>query len=91
MKINIADLITIDDDEKYITLDVLEYEGVEYAFVNKLTSDEEPTDELYIFTVDEDEEDIVKITDEELINKLLPKFQKRLEEQINKIMNEESE
>ena len=91
MKINIADLITIDDDEKYITLDVLEYEGVEYAFVNKLTSDEEPTDELYIFAVDEDEEDIVKITDEELINKLLPKFQKRLEEQINKIMNEESE
>ena len=88
MKINIA---AIDDDEKYITLDVLNYEGNDYAFVNKLTGDEEPTEELYIFTVDEEEEDIIKITNTELINKLLPMFQKRLEGQINKIMNEESE
>ena len=83
MEIKEADLITI-DDEKYITLKVLNYEGVDYAFVNKLTSDEEPTEELYVFTTKDD--DIIKVTDVDLINKLLPIFQEKLEQEINKIM-----
>lgn len=90
MEIKEADLITIDDNEKYITLSVLNYEGVDYAFVNKLTEeDEEPTDEIYVFTVLDD--DIVKITDVDLINKLLPLFNKKVEEEIKKIMEYESE
>lgn len=87
MKIEIADLITRPDG-KYITLDVTNYEGKNYAFTNKLTDDEneEPTEEFYVFTVIN--EKIEKITDENLINKLLPIFQKNLEIEFKKIMED---
>lgn len=88
MKIEIADLITRSDG-KYITLDVINYEGKEYAFVNKLTEeDEDPTEELYVFTPTS--EGTTKITDEELLNKLLPIFQENLEKEIKKIMESET-
>lgn len=89
MKIEIADLIT-KEDGKYITLDVTNYEGVDYAFANKLTDDEEeaPTEELYIFTVINNK--IEKVTDENIIIKLLPIFQKNIEQELKKIMESET-
>lgn len=86
MKIETADLIT-KEEGKYITLDVINYEGKDYAIVNKLTEEEEPTEELYVFTPTK--ESIEKIVDEELLNKLLPIFQENLEKEIKKIMENE--
>lgn len=86
MKLEIADMLTF-KKEKYITLDVINYEGINYAFVNKLTQDEEPTQEYFIFKPKEID-DIEIVTNTNLINILLPTFQKNVEKQIQEIMAE---
>lgn len=85
MAVEKADLLTIDGG-KYITLAVLSYEGANYAFTNKITDDEEVTDEFYIFR--EYYNGYEKVVDEEKANVLLPKFQKMLEEDLKSLMND---
>lgn len=89
MKLEIADLIT-KEDGKYITLDVVEYAGKNYAFTNKLTNDEdeEPTEEFYVFTIINNK--IEKVIDNDLIEKLLPIFQKNIENELKTIMESET-
>lgn len=89
MKIEKADLIT-KTDGKYITLDVIKYEGKEYAITNKLTNDENEnlTEEYYIFTVINNK--IEKIIDNNLIEKLLPIFQNNIEQELKSIMESET-
>ena len=89
MKIEIADMITF-EGEKYITLDVMNYNNINYAFVNKLTQDEEPTKEYFIFKP-KGNDDLEILTDNNLINILLPIFQKNIEKQIQEIMAENKE
>lgn len=86
MKIEIADMITF-EGEKYITLDVMNYNNINYAFVNKLTHGEEPTKEYFIFKP-KGNDDLEILTDNNLINILLPIFQKNIEKQIQEIMAE---
>ena len=74
------------DSKKYIILDVINYQEKKYAFVNKITDDEKNvTSEYYIFTSNQN--DIFLLEDVELINKLLPIFQKNLEKLIQKNIN----
>lgn len=89
MKVEKADLITRKDG-KYITLDVINYEEQNYAFVNKLTEKtEDPTNELYVFDING--KTTKKVTDTKLLEKLLPIFQKNLENEIKNIMKSDSE
>ena len=85
MNINVEDLLTV-SGQKYMTLEVLDYESNRYAFVNKLTSNEEPTEEFYVF------EDlggtVKKVVDNKILNILLPKFEKMLVSDIKKISEE---
>lgn len=85
MSVEIADLITV-EGVKYITLETMNYEGKDYAFVNKVTDDEEITNEYYIFEVVGD--GVVIISDYNLRNTLIPKFEELLKKDIEKIINE---
>ena len=81
MNISVGDLLTV-NEQKYMTLEVLKYENSQYAFVNKVTADEEVTDEFYIF---EDLGDHVKIIEDDNLRKiLLPMFEKMLVMDIKK-------
>ena len=80
-----GDLLTI-EGIKYITLETLSYEGNEYAFVNKVTENEEITEEYYIFKVNGD--NIVIVVDDNLRNILIPKFEELLRKDIQDIINE---
>lgn len=84
MAIEKADLLAIDGN-KYITLAVLSYDGVNYAFTNKITDDEEITEEFYIFR--EYYNGYEKVVDEKIANILLPKFQKMLEDDLKSLMD----
>lgn len=83
--------IISNEDSKYVILSVIMENNTEYAFANKLdNSTDTPTDEYCIFTVNESEINI--IIDNNLINKLLPKFNKEIESvlgNIDKIWGEE--
>lgn len=83
MDIVIGDLLTIEGN-KYITLETLMYEGNKYAFVNKTLNEEEITDEYYIFKIVNDK--IMKVTEENLIKTLFPRFKELLEKDINNIL-----
>lgn len=83
MTVIAGDLLTI-EGEKYITLEVLNYGGVNYAFVNKMTNEEEATDEFYIFEVLDD--GVKMIVEDDLKNVLIPKFQDMLQNDIKKLM-----
>lgn len=75
------------DGKQYIVVVTTNYEGKEYAFANRIEEEkEEVTEEYSVFTVENDE--IVYVNDHELINKLLPTFQKQIKSEIEKIMKD---
>lgn len=80
-----GDLLTV-KGIKYITLGVLSYEGSDYAFVNRITENEDITDEYYIFKVLGDSVEV--IIDDNLRNVLIPKFEELLKKEIQDIINE---
>ena len=79
-------VIESDNNEEYVTMSVIKENGKEYAFANKFNDKEEPTNEYKIFTMVDDE--ITVIEDNNLINKLLPIFQKEIEKDLKKILND---
>lgn len=82
MNIVVGDLLTV-GGHKYMTLGILSYENKQYAFVNKLTSEEDVTQDFYIF---EDLGGSIKIVmDGNLKKILLPMFEKILMKEIEKI------
>ena len=81
-----ARMIENDNNEEYITMSVIEENGHEYAFANKLNQDGEPTEEYSIFTITNNE--ITIIGDNNLINRLLPIFQKEIADDLKKILND---
>lgn len=87
MEFVVGDLLTV-EGEKYITLEVLSYEGNNYAFVNKITSDEEITDEYYIFKALEDD-NIKVVVEENLRNTLLEKFEELIKKDVQHILESE--
>ena len=85
MDIKVADLLTI-KNEKYIVLEMLSYDGNNYAFVNKMTGDENATEDFYILNILND--NVVFVEDDNLKNVLIPMFQNLLKEDITKLMAE---
>jgi hypothetical protein len=81
------DLIT-KDNKKYITLDVIKYNNKKYAFVNEVTEEKETTENYFVFEANGLKTNT--IIDIDLLNKLLPIFQKNLENEITNILKEEN-
>ena len=72
-------LMTV-EDKKYIILETITYENEKYAFTNEVKGEEELTEDYYIFKLSGKE--IKLITNEKLLNTLLPIFQEKLKETI---------
>lgn len=85
MNIIKGDLLTI-NDSKYITLEILKYDGDDYAFVGKVTNDDEITDEFYIFKLVGNNIEIV--ANDNLKNILITRFEELLKEDIKNITSE---
>jgi len=82
MGIEVGDLLTI-NSEKYVTLKTIMYKNYNYAFVNKITDDEQITNEYYIFEIYEDE--VRMVIEEELKSKLIKKFEELIKKDIENI------
>ena len=83
MEINLHTVLTLEDDEKYVVVAKIEYEGNYYDYLLQLTDDEEDvTDQVEIVKEEKENDEIYidEIIDEELLKKLTPLFQKQLEE-----------
>ena len=82
MNIKPDDIIRF-DGEKCFVLVTLQDSDKNYAFVNKITEDEmDVTNEYYLIEETADGS-LVKIVDQELINKLTPKIQELLEKSLS--------
>ena len=78
------------DDKQYITIVTTDYKGKEYAFSSRIDEKtEEVTEEYNVFTTDNDE--IIEVNDYDLVNKLLPIFQEKIEHEIENIMKGNNE
>lgn len=85
MNVIVGDLLTV-EEIKYIVLEMLNYDGNDYAFVNKMTNEEEATEDFYIFKILGDS--ISVVVEENLKNVLMLKFQALLRNDIEKIMED---
>jgi len=70
MKIESGDLFTL-DEEQYLAIDIIVYEGDKYIFSNEIKNDE-PTQNYAIFKQDDDY--VEEVTDMKLINLIFPIF-----------------
>lgn len=74
------DVITFDDDDKVVVLEVVLYNGKEYLYVNQVLPDESDTTDVYkVLSPNYNDGTFEKIIDLELLNVLLPMFQEKLE------------
>ena len=77
------DMLTLENDlgetERFAVLDVVEFEGLEYLILNPENEEsfEQEIVILQIQSVSDDEEEYVGIEDEELLEAVFQKFQKR--------------
>ena len=76
MTTQVGDIITV-DNIKCIVLTNIEDNGVKYSFVNEVTPDESDITQNYLL-VKHDNDQLVKIIDENEINRLFPKVQEGL-------------
>ncbi|MEE3343454.1 MAG: hypothetical protein VZS44_05140 [Bacilli bacterium] len=78
------------DGKTFIVIAITEKNGKKYAFSNRIEYEkEEVTDEYNVFTIENGE--YAYVNDKELINELLPTFQKQIKEQLEEIMKENNE
>ena len=85
MKFEKAQVIEDDNGTEYVVMSVIQDSSKEYAFANKFDKNNEPTEEYRVFTLVDDELEIVE--DSDLINKLLPTFQKNIVEDLKEMLN----
>ncbi|MDD5980103.1 MAG: hypothetical protein PUC23_03225 [bacterium] len=79
------DLIEFEDNEKVMVLDAIEHRNNEYVFVNVVQGDDlEPTETYKVMMVDYTDGTLQKVIDPNILQELLPRFEKRLREQIEK-------
>lgn len=73
------DLITFEDDDKVVVLEVVLYQNKEYLYVNQVLPDESDTTDVYkVLSPNYNDGTFEKIIDLELLNVLLPMFQEKL-------------
>ena len=84
-------IITLEDNEKYVLLDKVELENINYFLALKLTSDEQPTKEYEIFEEEiEDGDSYMSIVEDKNIKEaLLVNFTLNYEEYIENYQEEE--
>ena len=80
------DLIEFDDGEKVMVLDAILHRDNEYVFVNVVTGDKlDPTDYYKVMFVDYSNGTLKKVVDEKILEELVPRFKKDLEDTLDEI------
>lgn len=75
------DVITFDGNDKVIVLEALIHEGNEYVYVNEILPDESDiTDNYMVMVVHYEDGTLEKVKDSKLLEVLLPKFHKLLQQ-----------
>ncbi|MDO5568722.1 MAG: hypothetical protein Q4G04_01225 [bacterium] len=80
MKLEIEEVISI-AGEKYIVLETEIYNEKEYYFMNKLTQEEEPTEQYHIFSP-KGENELEAVSNNDTVTVLIPIFQNKLAQRI---------
>lgn len=76
-----TDVITFDDNEKVLVLEVLLYEGIEYLYVNEILPDESDMTDVYrILKANYSDGTLEEVLDKEILEVILPMFQEKLEQ-----------
>lgn len=76
--IDVKDVLTLEDDKKYVVVSKIDYENKVYFY---LVGVEEITDVKFGYL---DNDDFVEINDKELVTKLLPYFYKDVKKNLPK-------
>ena len=77
------DVITFEENDKVVVLEALLHEGNEYVYVNEILPDESDVTDVYkVMVVHYEDGTLEKVVEPELLNVLLPQFQKLLEKYI---------
>ena len=86
MKYELGDIFTLGENT-YLVAETSIFMDVEYLLLNKLDSEEEPTNELYVYKVVED--GLLKVTDQSILDIILPVFNNKIQREVANIQNEE--
>lgn len=86
MKYELGDIFTLGEN-KFMVVETSTYMDVEYLLLNKLDSKEEPTNELFVYKVVEG--GLLKVTDQSILDIILPVFDYKIKRDITNVQNEE--
>ena len=86
MKYELGDIFTLGENT-YMVAETSMYMDVEYLLLNKLDSEEEPTNELYVYKIVEG--GLLKVTEQSILDIILPVFNNKIQRDITNIQNEE--
>lgn len=86
MKYDLGDIFTLGENT-FMVAENSVYNNVEYLLLNKLDSEEELTNELFVYKVVED--GLLKVTDQSILDIILPVFNNKIQRDIANIQNEE--
>lgn len=86
MKLSLGDIFNV-GEKKYIVIEKCTFTDIDYIFVNKLTAEEEPTNDFYVYK--ENKNGVVLITDKNVLDIVLPIFSNKLQNDVTKKQIEE--
>ncbi len=75
--LSVDKVITLENNEKYLVLDKVSFENIDYYYIAKVNSTETDIENNYkLVTVDESDGNkiVVEVTGEEKLKEILPKF-----------------
>lgn len=80
------DVIEFEDGKKVLVIDAIEYGNEEYVFISEMLADESDITKVFkVMLVDYATGCLNKIVDKDLLEILLPQFEKRLKKQYNEV------
>lgn len=85
MKYELGDIFKLRENT-FMVAEMATYMGIDYLLLNKLDIKEEPTEELYVYKIENNE--LISIQEEEILDIILPVFNNKLQKNITNIKNE---
>lgn len=87
MDLRIDDLVTL-GDKQFVILDIIDFAGKKYAFVNNIENDF-PTNGFGVYLVEEN--NFKRVIDDNMINSLIPIFEENVSKRVKDYMKENGE
>lgn len=77
MKINITNVLTLDDNKDYVVVSKVKYNKINYYYLSEINN---PSNVIFCY---EDKDELVELKDNNLILKLLPTFVENTKQIVN--------